>query len=62
MKKALLLIMALGVAASLSACGATTQGHVKAEQYGVEGSDQAQYESASAQQPSLWIYDTPFGY
>ncbi|RJP71202.1 MAG: hypothetical protein C4532_07760 [Candidatus Abyssobacteria bacterium SURF_17] len=62
MKRLLLFLIALGVAASLAACGATLKHNVKAEKSGVGDSGWPQYGAASAQHPDWWVYDTPYGY
>ncbi|RJP23842.1 MAG: hypothetical protein C4520_05205 [Candidatus Abyssobacteria bacterium SURF_5] len=61
-RRLLLLIIVLGITASFMACGATTRTNSKIEKLGMGDSSQSQVQTASADQPDWWLYDTPFGY
>ena len=62
MKRLLPLIILLGIAASVTACGATARLAVRDDKAGVDDAEQIPYEKASADEPAWWAYDTPFGY
>ena len=66
MRKLLMLTVLIGLLIGLSACGATVQQSVKAEQPSAGGdSVHAKYDASlgyHAYQHDEWIEDTPFGY